>query len=300
MKRGQATVELALGSLVFVGVLLVGIHLAEYAQLSLKVQEAETFALWDASLRRVQSRGDNGSTNAEPFARTMDDVSGVGRRAQQRYRDFDGVRNGNSTTVVTRALTRGSRVSVECRRDEDFNFTATVTASDLYRDVGGLSCRSEAEVRAIRIPRRFVQESEGGFFKESIVRADPMKVCGMGLPVNGACRGRLAMLTNDWGLANDETQECKLNCANSPYKAMVRTMYAPPSGAGPALASTFAGAAPISPSDYFFSYSGEESGMTQTVGGEGKGEFFTGGGGLGMVPRINADRKCFLGRSGCQ
>ncbi|MGV3625659.1 MAG: hypothetical protein ACO1OB_32915 [Archangium sp.] len=300
MNRGQATVELALGSLVFVAVLLVGIHMAEYAQLSLKVQEAETFALWDASLRRVQTRGDNGATNDQPFDRTMDQVTGVAPRAERRYGDFDGVRNGNSTTVITRALTRGSRVNVDCRRDDDFNFAATASASTLYRDVGGLSCRSTAEVRAIRIPRRFVQESEGGFFKEEVIRADPMRVCGLGLPVGGACRGRLAMLTNDWGLANDETRECKLNCANSPYKAMVRSMYAPPSGAGPALASAYAGAAPISPSDFFFSYSGEESGMTQNVGGEGADVFMTGGGGLGMVPRTNADRKCFLGRSGCQ
>ncbi|PZR08877.1 MAG: hypothetical protein DI536_23585 [Archangium gephyra] len=300
MRRGQATVELALGSLVFVAVLLVGIHLAEYAQLSLKVQEAETFAIWDASLRRVQSRGENGSTDARPFSRTMDDTTGVSARAQRRYRDFDGVRNGNSTTVVTRALTRGSRVSVDCRPDDGFNFAATATADDLLLDVGGLSCRSEAQVRAIRIPERFVQESEGGFFKESMIRADPMKVCGMGLPVSGACRGRLALLTNDWGLANDETRECKLDCANSPYKAMVRTMYAPPSGAGPALAATFAGAAPIAPADYFFSFSGEESGMQQTVGGEGKGEFFTGGGGLGMVPKTNTGHDCFLGKGGCQ
>ena len=98
-RRGQATVELALGSIVFVGVLLIGIHLAEYAQLSLKVQEAQTFAMWDASLRRVQTRGADGSTNSQPFDRTMDTVSGVAPRAQRRYADFDGVRNGNSTTV---------------------------------------------------------------------------------------------------------------------------------------------------------------------------------------------------------
>lgn len=297
MRRGQATVELALGSIVFVGVVLIGIHMAEYAQLSLKVQEAQTFAVWDASLRRVQSRGDNGGTTRQPFDRTLEEVSGAAARAQRRYRDFDGVRNGTSTTVVSRALTRGSRVRVSCEADDDMSFIATPTARPLLWDVGGLRCQSSAEIRAIRIPKRYLQRDDGGFFKQTIVRADPMKVCGMGLPVSGECRGVLAVMTNDWGLANDETAECKLDCPSSPYKAMVRRLFGGGGGAGAAFASQFAGGAPVTANDFFFSYSGVESGMKQFVGGEGDPEFVTGGAGLGMVPRLET-HGCFLGK-GC-
>ncbi len=90
-KNGQATVELALGSIVFVGVLLIGIHMAEYAQLSLKVQDAQTYAVWDASGRRVQTREISGSTNLTPFQRTLDNTTGVGAMAKKRFADFNGL-----------------------------------------------------------------------------------------------------------------------------------------------------------------------------------------------------------------
>ena len=48
-RAGQATVELALGLLVFVTVLLFGIHFAEVGWLSLKVQEAGAWAMWEAA-----------------------------------------------------------------------------------------------------------------------------------------------------------------------------------------------------------------------------------------------------------
>lgn len=299
MRRGQATVELALGTLVFVGVVLIGIHMAEYAQLSLKVQEAQTFAVWDAATRRVQSRTVGGGTSRTPFNLTMDDTSGSGRKAERRYRDFDGVRNGTDTTVVTRALTRGSRVQVECRPDDDLSFRASPAAAPLLWDVGGLRCESSAEVRAIRIPRRYMMKSEGGFFREEVVRADPMKVCGMGLPVNGNCRGALAVLSNDWGFVNEESNECRLGCADTAYKGAVRTLFGGGGGgAGAAFATQFAGAAPVSAGSFFFSYSGEESEMKEFVGGEGIGEFVTGGGNVpgGMVDRLHTSGTCFLGR----
>lgn len=297
MRRGQATVELALGSIVFVGVLLIGIHMAEYAQLSLKVQEAQTFAIWDATGRRVQSRTTGGGTSREPFDRTLDQVTGAGRMAERRYRDFDGVKNGTTTTVVTRALTRGSRVQVECQADSNLSFIATPSARPVLWDVGGLRCESSAEIRAVRVPRRFLLEEDGGFFKQSIVRADPMKVCGMGLPVSGNCRGVLSVMTNDWGLANEETAECLNGCEDTAYKGMVRRLFGGGGGgAGAAFAAQFAGSAPVSASTFFFSYSGEESAMKQMVGGEGLPEFITGGAGAGMVPKFRTGHECFLGK----
>ncbi len=295
-KTGQATVELALGSIVFVGVLLIGIHMAEYAQLALKVQDAQTFAIWDASGRRVQSREINGGTNIIPFRRTLDAVTGVGPMAQSRFADFNGLSNTNGGAVIGRALTEGSGVDVRCEQEDSLRFLPSTTAAVVMRPEGGLNCTASAKVKAINIPRRFLQNDNGGFFEHKIVRTTPIPVCGMGLPVNGACRGSLAILTNDWGLANDETEECKLSCGASPYRGMVSRMWGGGGGAGAAFATRFAGGAPTNASEFHFSYSGVESGMMDFVGGEGTPTFITGGAGAGMVPRMTRP-KCFLGKN---
>lgn len=294
-ETGQATLELALGSIVFVGVLLIGIHMAEYAQLSLKVQDAQTYAIWDASGRRVQTRELGGGTTLTPFNRTMDSTTGVGAQAQRRFADFNGLSSVTNSDVISRALTEGSGVDVTCTREDSLLFRASPTARAVMREEGGLSCTASAKVKAINIPRRFLQRDSGGFFEQSIVRRDPIPVCGMGLPVNGACRGTLAILTNDWGLANEETDECKLSCAASPYRGMIKSMFGGGGGAGAAFASKYAGGAPTSASEFHFSYSGAESGMTDFVGGEGTPTFITGGAGAGMVPRMTHP-KCFLGK----
>ena len=293
--RGQATVELALGSIIFVGVLLIGIHMAEYAQLSLKVQDAQTYAIWDASGRRVQSREVNGATNLLPFRRTLDSVTGVGSQSKIRFADFDGISTSSNGNVISRALTEGSGVDVQCEQENSLRFTASRTAQGIMREEGGLNCTASAKVKAINIPRRFLQRDNGGFFEHSIVRRDPIPVCGMGLPFNGNCRGSLAILTNDWGLANEETEECKLSCTSSPYRGMISSMFGGGGGAGAAFASAYAGGAPTSASEFHFSYSGVESGMTDYVGGEGTPTFITGGAGAGMVPRM-VRPKCFLGK----
>lgn len=296
---GQATVELALGSIVFVGVLLIGIHLAEYAQLSLKVQDAQTFAIWDASGRRVQSRALDGDTTLAPFQRTLDDVTGVAPRATRRFADFNGLSSTSNGNVIGRALTEGSGVEVKCAREDSLRFRASPTARPLMLEAGGLHCTASAQVRAINIPERFLQRDTGGFFAQSIVRRSPIPVCGMGLPVNGRCRGSLAILTNDWGLANEETEECKNDCDASPYRGLVKKLWDTKGGgggAGAAFAARYAGGAPTDANEFQFSYSGVESGMTDFVGGEGTPTFITGGAGAGMVPRMSHP-KCFLGKA---
>ncbi len=293
--RGQATVELALGSIVFVGVLLIGIHLAEYAQLSLKVQDAQTFAIWEATGRRVQDRKLDGSTTTRPFRSTVDGVSGVGPQAQRRFSDFDGLSASNGGNVIGRALTQGSGVAVRCEAAPDLHFKASTTATPVLIDQGGLRCTSSAEVRAINIPRAFLQKENGGFFRQTIVRRDPIPVCGMGLPVKGKCVGALAVLTNDWGLVNDETNECKNTCTASPYRGMVQQLWTSGFGEGAAFARAYAGEPGTTAEKFEFSYAGVESGMTDFVGGEGFPTFITGGSGLGMVPKMTRP-KCFLGK----
>jgi hypothetical protein len=270
--------------------------MAEYAQLSLKVQDAQTFAVWEASGRRVQTREVSGATSDSPFSRTLDTSNGVAPNATRRFADFNGLDNTSNGNVIIRALTEGSGVEVKCEDDPSMRFLASPTARVVLLEKGGLHCTATAQVKAINVPRRFLQKDTGGFFRQEIVRRDPIPVCGMGLPVNGSCRGSLAILTNDWGLANDETAECKNTCSSSPYRGEVQRMFGGGGGKGGAFADQFAGPPPVTADNYFFSYSGVESGMVDFVGGEGVPTFITGGAGTGMVPRMS-HAKCFLGKN---
>lgn len=290
-----------MGSIVFVGVLLIGIHLAEYAQLALKVQDAQTYAIWDASGRRVQSRELNGQTDVMPFRRTLDAVTGVAPSAQSRFADFNGLSGTNGGAVIGRALTEGSGVEVRCEQEDSVNFSPSSAAAGVMSPVGGLNCTASAKVKAINIPRRFLQKDNGGFFKHTIVRTTPIPICGMGLPVNGSCLGSLAILTNDWGLANEETGECRLSCNASAYRGMISSMWERKGGGGVAgarFAKQFAGDAPTTANEFHFSFSGVESGMEDYVGGEGTPNFITGGAGVsgGMVWQKSRP-KCFLGKN---
>ncbi|MDP1827326.1 MAG: hypothetical protein Q8L48_28890 [Archangium sp.] len=282
----------------FVGVLMIGIHMAEYAQLSLKVQDAQTFAVWEASGRRVQTREVSGATSTTPFSRTLDNTTGVAPRAAQRFADFNGLGDSSNGDVIIRALTEGSGVQVRCEEDRSLAYLASPTARVVYQEEGGLRCSASAQVKAINIPRRFLQRDSGGFFRESIVRSAPIPVCGMGLPVNGACRGALAILTNDWGLANEETEECKNTCTASPYRGLVESMFEGGGTKGADFAARYAGPPGTTADRYHFSYSGVESGMVDYVGGEGTPNFITGGAGVsgGMVERLSHP-KCFLGKN---
>lgn len=294
--RGQATVELALGSIIFVGALLGGIHLAEYAQLSLKVQDAQTFAVWSSTGHRVQRRELDGQNDTFWFERTLDSSNGIGAQAEQRFEDFDGLSSSDNGNVIARALTQGSKLKVRCFEDRALSWPATVSARAVLADTGGLACESSAEVKAINAPRTFLQREGGGFFDLPVVRREPIKVCGMGFPRAGACQGQLSLLTNDWGLAGRETEESctrAFGCDGSKawYRGMIQRLWAPGYGAGRSFAESFAGSPGSDANEFHFSYSGVEHEMEDFVGGEGRKDFVTGGGRPGFIHRPN----CFLG-----
>jgi len=311
--RGQAVVELAIGSAVFVIVLLVGIHLAEVAVLSLKVQEAQAWAVWQTTHPRVEERDPGtGESTLRPFNDTLNASSGVGPRAKRRYQDFNGLDSVTNGPEVKLALTQGSGVDVRCERDNRLHFRPTLNSRDTYHDEGALHCTAEAKLEAIRIPRSFMQADEGGWFRAEPFRTQPIPVCGMGLPVNGRCRGELAILTNDWGLAGrkETYEDCPLSCRTGTYRAMVNRLWGGGGSAGADFARTFAGDAPVTADDFHFSYVGVEgvnddgSGSYFQPGADegGNAGFHTGGPAVsdGMVPFSQTAANCFLGRPGCR
>lgn len=215
--RGQATTELALGSLVFVVVLLFGIYFGEMPVMMLKVKEAANFAVTKATGERTHrfTVASIGSGNTyTPF-----DPPQIGAATVARYRDLDGASDRPGGSTFSQVMTSASRFDADCRADGRVSFPlaragGTRRASpgaqgmynatfnfldDRYRDRGGVACNVSAETTPFRMPRSFVDQGVGKMSEERLTW-NRIPVCGAGRPTNGRCRNELLVLTGDWSL----------------------------------------------------------------------------------------------------
>ncbi len=310
--RGQATTELALGALVFVVVLLFGIHFGEVPVLMLKVKEAANFSASHATGERThlfsQAAILSGNT-FKPF-----DPGKVGVDTRDRYADFDGMSDRVGAATFSAAVTQASGFRSVCARDNAVGFAlsrsgaaGTKRASAggqafyddtfnfldaRYKDRGGMSCEVSARVTAFRIPGSFVDSGAGGFAKEAMPTAGTFSICGAGRPAGGVCKGKLTVLTGDWAfdgpLAGADSNlngdvksfQDKL-IANPGYMEFVRQLYFKngdsQGGAGKRLLERGAGLFP-GPAEYL-----DESLFNMSFQG------VVGGSALAKVPRFVVD-----------
>jgi hypothetical protein len=216
-------VELALGLMVFVTILLFGIHFAEIGYLSLKVTEANASALWHATAAKMHELpGD------------FSDVDGLisgnepGSAATSLYSDFDG--RTNSTGSPTQLFTRATGLQVNCQPGGP-SFAPVGTTDAVFSDTGGMVCNSEATFQVLpAFPRSFMDSGQGSFFKKRHYEANDLRICGVNRAAGGGCQGSFAILLDDWALATgDELQECNVldgsGCANGPYYRSVNEVY---------------------------------------------------------------------------
>ncbi|RKG60985.1 pilus assembly protein [Corallococcus sp. AB011P] len=285
-RRGQALVETALGSLVFVTVLMFGIYFAEVSALTLKVQEAANFALWEAT-GHVMHNPQNGvfqRSNAEALASA---------EAAGRYQDFDG-RAGRTSGAMTfqLALARATRIQVDCEptrpagsdieilgtRPQDADPVSTALSQSMDTQSDGISCTASTRMRAERLGTFMEPE----FFKVSHRRAtDQFVVCAAGRASNGRCTRRFFMLLDDWGLSTvAEGRECPLStntggaCGNVDYYEWAQSVYRNNGGGGSAGSALMAGVGAeggVNEDQFFMSFRGQESNYEQSIGGSHAG-----------------------------
>lgn len=239
--RGQSTVELALGLIVFVTILLFGIHFAEVGYLPLKVHEAAVSPLWDATAFRVH-RMLGQEDHIGDFSAFSSIAPQVMADAQERYSDFDGRSSTRlARTSVSQVFTRIDGMEVRCKRDDDVQFDlprsqrpalkqpeegtfgtyppgqSTGSANDtvlqgIYENVGGMSCTAEAHVEGLPTLTRTFLEGANGFFQvKHVAKRLDMKACASGRAVGGKCKGRYGILLGDFGFTDPEnTGHCPL------------------------------------------------------------------------------------------
>jgi hypothetical protein len=240
-RRGQSLVELTLGLIVFVTVLMFGIHFAEVGYLSIKVHEAAVSPLWDATALRVFRMQPNPSkiANHDTFPGI---APAVEADAQRRYLDFDGRSSTpGGAPAMSHVFTRIERMEVECEREDrvefdlprgaapsplspvaaDFPQTSPGTTpgsgtdsplEEVYENLGGISCHAKAKLETLpALPLRFL-EGDGGFFKARHGKRLRMNVCSVGRAAAGnECKGRYAILLGDFAFADtDVSGQCPL------------------------------------------------------------------------------------------
>ena len=226
--RGAALVETALGATLMVTVIIFGIHFAEVGYLSLKVQEAAISALWNGTHRQMHSI-------PVDYEKAEDSMAASAANAQQRYADFDGRSTINRAPGITQAFTAGRNLRVTCGQGGAPDWEGAVLTQPVYRDQGAAHCEAQADLSAIRLPRRFLDDdnpAEGGLYQEQHAddRFSNMRVCAAGRAVAGECQARFNMLVDDWGLAGNfpsEVLTCQLPMGHTPYDMFSLPIYVP-------------------------------------------------------------------------
>ncbi len=255
--RGQATVELALGALVFVTVLLLAIAFAEVGFLSTKVHEAATTALWDTTARPMHRHPNGYEPRREAVAR-------AGPDATELYRNFDGRASAPPSGRRTLALATGRDLRVECTFDRLLD-TSRARRPPFPGGEGGMRCQASARAEFSGLPPGFA-EDERGFFRRPLLDRAALPLCAQGRPQNGSCGGSsYALLLDTWALTGErESGLCSMEpqrCRNRPYRALVEDLYdhyerrAGSRGQAEGFAREVVGAAPgQSPREFRFSF----------------------------------------------
>ncbi|WP_224246244.1 TadE/TadG family type IV pilus assembly protein [Hyalangium gracile] len=232
--RGQSVVELAIGLIVFVTVVMFGIHFAEVGYLSLQVPQAAVSPLWDSTALRVHRMRDQQDSIGD-FTAFPNIAPSVQAHAGVRFRDFDGRSSTSSsqTNHITQVFTRMDGLQVQCTEDPEVffdlprgerpdlleprpgNFPDAPPGQDvgaptdspldgIYENVGGMSCAAQAHLEGLStLPTSFL-EGTGGLFQVQHSVPLEMTMCSVGRAQNGVCKGRYGILLGDFGFTDED------------------------------------------------------------------------------------------------
>jgi len=273
--------------LVFVTVLIFGIHFAEVGYLTVKIQEAANGALWDTTAKKMH---DIPTGN---FMLYQQAIAQAGPETTQRYQDYDGRSTQNRAVsgpnTMVQVFTRASDIAVRCENDTTFvplQPTAPATPA-IPQYNSSMACTAKSTLQGYRIPEWFVDQNPQGFFQQQHSRNIPFAVCAAGAPDLGRCKGRYVILLDDWGLdGKQERGECGLNkegaqaCSagsppNNGYFNLAATTYRTEeqkfgldgNRSSSNLARQVVGQSPISDeSTFFMSFRGSESQYIENLG----------------------------------
>ncbi len=250
--RGQAITEATLAILVFITVLVAGIHFAEVTVTQMKVTEAAQAGVWDSTAGEMHAMPRLGGT----FNTVNGNVANAGNQARMRYADFEG-RQFSTGSAAPKGLFSSAvpgSMNIQCRVGVGLDQAASnllLRPYELlvYDDNDGMRCSGEARINPFGVMRVAAGLNDMNFFAKSAGAAKASqtgsvnytggyRTCAVGRFGSGGCRGNFDMLIDDWGLASgsalggSEDSTCTvlpygLPCAgfNMPFWTSANLMY---------------------------------------------------------------------------
>jgi hypothetical protein len=284
-RRGQATVELAIFSVVFVTILLFGLHFAEIGYLSIKVEEAANSALWDATAKKMHDTYKPANVRWTHYRQA---IAEAGPEATFRYQDFDGRASqqngfhtdGSRTVAITQVFTHSAPIEVTCERVSKEKAITLFRAirpleAPIPDDETGMRCTAKALMEGYRLPQLFLENDQSGFFDKQHWVPRDIPICAAGRAKNGECQGGYPIVLDDWGFSGpEERKECPLaheggnGCENQGYWDVVHEGYdsqvqvlmgGPRRDASTLAQYTVQRPSPIDENQFYLSFRGSES-----------------------------------------
>jgi hypothetical protein len=273
-QRGQAAVELALASLVFVTILIFGIHFSEIGFLSLKVEEAANAALWDVTAMKMHN------IFTPEWTDYQSSVNTDATTTTTRYQKYDGrASQAGGSGNVTQVFTTGEPIKVTCDYNASLPNITVPPPADLVlpSENANIQCTAAAKLYGSNIPQDLL-DSGGGWFHEVHWTKIDIWACSQRRASGGNCQGNYPMLIDDWGFAGEqEGQECAVqdgsSCKNSGYYGMVEKLFIGNLAAqgidATKMAMDIVGMPPpylpAEENSFSMSFRGSESGFTDTL-----------------------------------
>lgn len=233
-RRGQAITEASLAILVFITVLVFGIHFAEVTVTQMKVTEAAQAAVWDSTA---------GEMHAMPlifgtFSTVNGNVTTAQSSATARYADWEGRQFASPSASPRGIFSRAvpGSMQVRCQMNVGLGHRAgsgllRLFELPIYGDNGGMGCGAEASIDMFGTARVQSGLNDMNFFAKSAGAAKASRTgsvnyaagyrsCAVGRSGAGnVCRGNFNMMIDDWGLASGSAMGGSENsvCSVLPY-----------------------------------------------------------------------------------
>ncbi|MBM4379519.1 MAG: pilus assembly protein [Deltaproteobacteria bacterium] len=273
-RRGQASVEMALGLIVFVTILMFGIHFAETSYLGMRVSGAAQSAIFRATGQRAHEKGSN-------FSRAST-VAGLTTSDNAKYWDDFQPTVGEGAGTITHVLTKIEKSTnnvVRCTNEGSMKSSLVSIAPTAYSgDRGGLKCSGEAQISVLpTFPKNFLDNT---WSLKTAHYSGPtsLRMCATPRSKRSGPCGQFGVLLGDYALQGASSGESRandlFNGGNSAFKALVdgSFMYggvpiSPMCAASAAMLGSLKLVPQLGPCFSQLSFKGHEVGFNQSMGG---------------------------------